>query len=380
MISENKVSYYKADSYREEEIIECVRKIFEDIDADELLRNAKKIVIKPNLVIRRGPDACSTTHPMMLTAVMKALEKYDARKIIVESPGGFFNEAILKGLYKTTGFEDAAKKSGCELNFDVEAITIPSKRHGVISEFNVLREFEGADVIINLCKLKTHTLTTMSGASKNMYGAIPGLQKFELHARFPEIERFSAMVLELTETLSPKINIVDAVYGMEGNGPNNGEARFFGGVFGSRSPFVCDVVCRDYLGLPEDSVEMLDVANEMGLCPKNIGEIELLGDVEEYEKRKLKDLKMPDTKKPNIITTLTQGFGGRFRKFLESRPVAMKDCKGCGKCADFCPAKAITIVKGKAKIDRDTCIKCYCCQELCPFGLMGIKRFGIFDL
>ena len=44
MISENKVSYYKADSYREEEIIECVRKIFEDIDADELLKNAKKIV------------------------------------------------------------------------------------------------------------------------------------------------------------------------------------------------------------------------------------------------------------------------------------------------------------------------------------------------
>ena len=70
MISENKVSYYKADSYLEEEITECVRKIFEDINADELLKNAKKIVIKPNLVIRRGPDACSTTHPMMLTAVI----------------------------------------------------------------------------------------------------------------------------------------------------------------------------------------------------------------------------------------------------------------------------------------------------------------------
>ena len=279
MISENKVSYYKADSYLEEEITECVRKIFNDINAEELLANAKKIVIKPNLVIKRGPDACSTTHPMMLTAVMKALEKYNARKIIVESPGGFFNESVLKGLYKATGFEEAAKNSGCELNFDIESVTIPSKRHDVIGEFNVLREFEGADVIINLCKLKTHTLTTMSAASKNMYGAIPGLQKFELHARFPEIERFSAMVLELTETLSPKINIVDAVYGMEGNGPNNGEARFFGGIFGSRSPYVCDVVCRDYLGLDENSVEMLDVAYQRELCPKNIDGVELVGDV-----------------------------------------------------------------------------------------------------
>ena len=125
---------------------------------------------------------------------------------------------------------------------------------------------------------------------------------------------------------------------------------------------------------------MLDVANQMGLCPKTVGEITLVGDLEEYKKRKLKDLKMPDTKKLNLITTFTQGFGGRFRRFIESRPVAMKDCKGCGKCADFCPAKAIKIVKGKAKIDREACIKCYCCQELCPFGLMGIKRFGIFDL
>lgn len=380
MSLENKVAYYKTATYEEHELNAVVSQLFSDINAHELLKTAKKIVIKPNLVIKRAPDACSTTHPSLLGAVMKQLEKYDAKKVVVESPGGLFNESILKGLYKTTGFEAAAKKSGCELNYKTEEVTVPSKRHETIGEFNVLSDFVDADVIINLAKLKTHTLTTMSAATKNLYGAIPGLQKFELHARFPELERFSSMILELTETLRPKINIVDAVYGMEGDGPNNGKPRFFGALFGSRDPFYCDVVCREFLGLDEDSVEMLNVGALRGLCPKSFKDVELVGDTEAFESNKIKDLLMPETKKRNILTILTNGCGGRFRRILESHPMAMKDCKGCGKCVEFCPAKAITIVKGKAKIDRKVCIKCYCCQELCPFGLMGIKRFGIFDL
>ena len=58
---------------------------------------------------------------------------------------------------------------------------------------------------------------------------------------------------------------------------------------------------------------------------------------------------------------------------------ARRGRKGCKKCFDHCPVKAITMTptkKGgipKAKFDYNKCIRCYCCQELCPFGLVRVK-------
>ena len=49
-------------------------------------------------------------------------------------------------------------------------------------------------------------------------------------------------------------------------------------------------------------------------------------------------------------------------------------CVGCGKCAQTCPAKAITMKRGKPQINRSVCIHCFCCQEFCPKGAMKVGR------
>lgn len=54
----------------------------------------------------------------------------------------------------------------------------------------------------------------------------------------------------------------------------------------------------------------------------------------------------------------------------DAKPLAVKDCRGCGKCLGLgCPA----IVKkdGKAVIDRTQCLGCNLCREVCPFGCIG---------
>ena len=52
-------------------------------------------------------------------------------------------------------------------------------------------------------------------------------------------------------------------------------------------------------------------------------------------------------------------------------------CKGCGMCAEICPAKAIVMKKGKAVIDRGDCIRCFCCQEFCPKEAIAARNiFG----
>ena len=49
-------------------------------------------------------------------------------------------------------------------------------------------------------------------------------------------------------------------------------------------------------------------------------------------------------------------------------------------CAEICPAKAIVMKDGKAKIDRADCIRCFCCQEFCPKSAMKVGRTAIASL
>ena len=53
---------------------------------------------------------------------------------------------------------------------------------------------------------------------------------------------------------------------------------------------------------------------------------------------------------------------------------AICDCTGCGACAARCPAHAIVLRDGRPGIDRRACIRCFCCQEFCPAGAMGVRR------
>ena len=83
-----------------------------------------------------------------------------------------------------------------------------------------------ADIIINLPKLKTHGLTTITCAVKNLFGLIPGLEKSQWHMKAPGREGFAELLLDLNEALmhglsepKPMLHLVDAVVGQEGNGP-----------------------------------------------------------------------------------------------------------------------------------------------------------------
>ena len=74
---------------------------------------------------------------------------------------------------------------------------------------------EDADVIISLPKLKTHAMTSYTGAVKNLFGTIPGTYKAELHFRLNERKSFCSMLVDLHECVKPTLSIMDAVWGME---------------------------------------------------------------------------------------------------------------------------------------------------------------------
>ena len=230
--------------------------------------------------------------------------------------------------------------------------------------------------MIDMAKLKTHSMVGFSGAVKNLFGAVPGLQKPELHCRFPEKQPFSEMLVDLCDFLKPDLCFLDGIVAMEGNGPTGGKPRKMGVLGASKSPYALDVCGAALIGLEPESVLMLKESHRRGLGPISPEECQLV-------KENVEALAQPDFLKAKASST---DFLDRLPKFL--RPAAKRiatptpkirraECVGCGKCAESCPQHTISIREGKAVIDYKKCIRCFCCHEMCPKHVIDIRRWSL---
>lgn len=376
---DNRVALCACDSYDEAHIADILRTQMDTFGYDQAFFAGKKVVIKPNLVMKKAPDAAATTHPAVLSALLTVLAERDCKPLIAESPGGLFNRQRLEGVYRACGIAPVAEAHGAALNYDTDAVNASYPEGKTVKMFHILKPIAEADVLIDLCKLKSHSLTKMSAAVKNFFGTIPGVEKFEMHATFPDYKDFGSMICDLCEMYcrtKEVIAITDAIVGMEGNGPTAGDPRKIGALLMSPNPFASDVVGETILGFA-GTVPIVREGVSRGNAPESIEGIELIGD--DIKPLLITDFKEPDTasnRAPSALTVLSRGKLGRF---FMPRPVAMPEkCRGCGECVASCPRHTIELKEknGKkiANIRHSNCIRCYCCQELCPFEAIRVKK------
>ncbi len=345
----------------------------------------KKVVIKPNLVMKKEPEAAATTHPVTLDALLSVLADMNVLPVIAESPGGIYSKARMESIYRVCGIEAVAEKYGDILNKDVTWKHMSFKDAAVCHEFDIITPIFEADVIINLCKLKSHSLTKMSAAVKNFYGCVPGITKFEMHAAYPENERFIGMICDLCRMLCEKkevIAITDAVIGMEGNGPTGGSPKKIGCVLTSRDPFASDLLSEKILGF-EGTVPMVATAKSRGYIPESADRLEVLG--EKAEDLIVSDFAEPDSTKRRGAKALQFFSHGKIGELFMPRPsVDLKKCRGCSECQKSCPQHTIEIREKNgrkyAHIDPKKCIRCFCCHELCPFVAIDTKRNPLLNI
>jgi uncharacterized protein (DUF362 family) len=220
-----------------------------------------------------------------------------ADTVIADSPGGVYNVSALEGIYKVTGMNDAAVKSGAVTNKDTGYVSVHEPEASA-RKFNIINPLNEADLVVNLARLKTHALCEVSLSVKNMFGAIPGLQKAEQHARFPGRTEFADMLCDLCLVTAPQINIIDGVCGMEGNGPAGGTLKKVGAVIASANPFAADIVAAKIMGYNENEVGTIDCAVKRSLCPESIDGLEIIGD--DYTKY-VSSFKRPDASQVHFI-------------------------------------------------------------------------------
>ena len=367
------VNAIKVSSYDEEAVFEAVSRHFEALNVASELRPETRIVLKPNLLYGKKPSAGVTTNPAMLKAVIRWLKSHGFENIVVaESSGGIFTAEYMRGVYSASGLRTPGIEEYLNRDF-----TYGAKRTAegfTVKSFNIITPILEADYIINLPKLKTHAMTTVSAGVKNLFGVIPGLQKPDMHRRYPKIDDFAHMLCELCETVRPNLTLLDAIDSMEGNGPGGGTVRHTGLTLCSKDVYALDVTAVRFMGLAPEDMPHLKAAGAMGLLPE---EITVTGDeVVPCSPA----FKLPDTVK-------SVGFDDAVPKFLRAPAEKVLDtllrsypkvdrakCVGCGKCAESCPQKIIKIEKGKAAMARKNCISCFCCQEMCRFHAISVKR------
>lgn len=377
---DNRVSAVAVPEYDLSALCGAVERHMQALDVWQDLRPGMKVTLKPNLLARHAPEHAVTTHPAVVEAVTLTLQKHGVRDItLADSPGGPYTKGMLQSIYSGSGMTGVAERTGLHLNLTTSAVPLSRKEAELCREFNIITPVAEADYVINLCKLKTHAMVGYSGAVKNLFGCIPGLQKPDLHLRFPEKERFCRMLVDLSLLVRPALTFMDAVVGMEGNGPSAGTPRHIGQLFAARNPHALDSAVCDLIGLSKEEVLTLAHSIQSGLCPAAASELVWLCD---GKPTPIANFCPPDTRSLSLSSLLPPLLRGPFawveRTLLSPRPAIVKPkCIGCGKCAQSCAPKAITIENGKAVLNRELCIRCYCCHELCPVKAVRIRRAGL---
>lgn len=371
---ENKVYWYNCEKYDEKLITEAYQEILVDNGLLDFVTSGMKIGIKVNLVGNFGPDKAATTHPLLVKKLCEFLIERGAIVTIGDSPGGLFTESILKSIYKGTGFL-ICEEIGAKLNYDVSTSQLKVEKQ-VVKTLDVSNWLLEQDALINFAKLKSHGMMALSASVKNMFGIVPGVLKPEYHYRYPNHDDFANMLIDINEVFDCKLNLIDGIIGMEGNGPTQGEPRYIGAILASRKPYPLDVVACKIIDLDIDNVYTVSESIKRGLTA-NYDEIIL--------NKPIDDIIIKDYK--NILPGKSMEFSEKFKgpfgkiinpiiaKVLTVKPkVQKKECIGCKKCANICPVNAIEMIKKKPVINRDKCIRCFCCQEFCPVGAMKAHK------
>jgi uncharacterized protein (DUF362 family)/Pyruvate/2-oxoacid:ferredoxin oxidoreductase delta subunit len=324
----------------------------------------KKVVIKPNVLRTSKAEEHIVTNPALLRAVVEKVVEMGPAELVVGDNPGLFNYGDNENSFTQTGLMAAAKGYYRNLGDTTEQLAF---NPDYLPEVAVSKDIMDADILISLPKFKTHGLTVMTGAIKNSYGILPGAQKARLHRLAGTAERFHELIVDVFRLRVPDFFIMDAVIGMEGNGPASPELREIGLILAADNAVALDAVVARMMGVDPGCLRFLQKAKACGLGDFAADRIAIDGEL-----RVLPDFKLPPSggeyihNNPNIQALL--------QNKTELRPQADAEwCTSCGACIEHCPVAALTMIDRTPVVDADRCIACFCCQEICPEKAMALK-------
>jgi len=380
------VALIPLDTYDQPRVDEAVREGLALLGGvEQFVRPEEKVLLKPNLLARALPQKAITTHPAVFSAVCRALTEAGCTHLSYgDSPGS--PTTTPDKAAETAGIAEAAAQYGLQRADFVSGSVVPFPEGRTAKSFYLCKGVQEADAVINVCKMKTHALERITGAVKNLYGCVTGVNKATGHAAYPNSDVFADMLVDLNRCIRPRLHIMDGVVAMEGNGPTSGTPTPMNVLLFSADPVALDTVFASLIHLDPAAVptcvygakQGLGVMDAESILVRTPGGDLTLPQAQEQFGRSDFDVYRGTLEKGLLFKVMP------LLPFLQHRPKAdMKKCIACGVCEEACPVpeKAVHSGKGKkAKYDYRKCIRCYCCQEMCPVKAIEVYRHPLTKL
>lgn len=360
----SKVSFVKCDSY-DAALVEAAVKRSVDLlgGIENFICPGDRVLLKPNLLTDATPEQCVVTHPEVLRAVIRLVKTVTPHVFCGDAPNVWGEEADVDRVYEVSGVKRVCQEEAVELCY----FTHPKMVKGY-----PLTDWLGkCDKLVSVPKFKTHGLTLMSAAVKNLFGLVVGMSKTKIHIENPRSEELGRVLVDICAARPPDMTIVDGIGALEGEGPGtSGTPKKMDLIAASADAFVLDVILAKIMGLSLRDVATIRISQDRGFVPKDCGEIIFLG--EPVENFMGKNFQLPKTtllnKMPKVLADLMKYFF-----VMKVRAVASR-CKVCGQCLKICPACAISLESGRLVFNDKRCIRCLCCQEVCPQAAIEVRR------
>jgi uncharacterized protein (DUF362 family) len=220
------------------------------------------VLIKPNLCSDVDVTGVATTKVDLVETLIKLVleEDEDASIRIVESDS---ESKFADDAFEKLGYNTLAERFQ-EQGADVALINL-SHEPLVTVEFNGLffkrpqwpKILTMGGTFISLAVAKTHSLTMVTGAMKNLFGVLPRKDQSVYHPSINEV------VVDLNRFLTPDLCIVDARTGLEG--VLHGRTRKVNTIIAGRKPLSVDAAMARIMGFNPERIRHLVLAERYSL-------------------------------------------------------------------------------------------------------------------
>ena len=363
-MSRSTVALVRCPTYDPQNVYEALSRGVELLGGlDRFVTPGECLLLKPNLLAGDDPDRVVTTHPSVLAASARLFQEGGAAVSFGDSPG--LDRPARAA--ERAGLIEAGSRSGAEFVDFSSGSRVDNPEGELVSGFPIAQPVQECDAIVNLPKMKTHQLTRVTGAVKNLFGCIPGQRKALYHVQFQDVVAFSTLLVELNLILHPRLHVMDGVIAMEGNGPRGGDPRPMRALILSQDPVALDAAFCRIIDLDPKFVPTNVIGHRRGLGYFRERDIEFVGDpLDSFIDPEFKIVRKP------VYSNASLAHYNIIKNAVLPRPVIDADrCIKCGCCVEACPVpdKALRFVNGRRqppRYDYNRCIRCYCCHEMCP--------------
>jgi uncharacterized protein (DUF362 family) len=236
---------------------EDTEEILKEVVRGAGLHGKRKIFVKPNM---SHPEYVPgvVTNPALLRELVSLLRDGSEEVVVGESDG--FNYSC-RLAFEETGIAEAVKKAGgtvINLSED-KVVKVKFRGNGPLENLFLPKAVLDADAVVDVALMKTHEFTVYSGAIKNLFGCVPSNRRIYLHPYLPEV------FYRLYTVFKPKLTIMDARVGIEGNGPTKGNPVKMDLMLTSKDALALDVIATKVMCLDWKQTYLGYIAAKTGL-------------------------------------------------------------------------------------------------------------------